>query len=146
MVESHGMGEFRARFPSKKSSVARARRAVVAFIAGCGFGVMDLADIETAVGEALANAVEHGHAVRSEIAVSVDVDDAGATIEVEDAGRGFDHTAHRRPSAARAPRGFGISIMRRLMDRVEYNERGNVIRLVKKRRRTAERDAGAQGA
>lgn len=131
------VGEFTARFPSRKASVAKARRAILVFVSRHGFLDLEAADVETAAGEALANAVEHGHTAGSEFSVRVRADAAGVTIEIEDSGRGFDPAVVRPQEKPEAPRGFGIAIMRRLMDRVEFNERGNVIRLVKYRRHAA---------
>jgi anti-sigma regulatory factor (Ser/Thr protein kinase) len=93
-----------------------------------------LDDIELAVGEALANAVEHG---RQDEAGFIEVilrrDMHSLVIEIKDNGRGFDHgsSVHRRPSAG-ALRGFGTFIMREFMDEIEYSERGTRLRLTKR--------------
>lgn len=113
----------------------KARRGLVDFVAACGFRDELLADVESAAGEALANAAEHGD---GEATTDVDVwatfDGARLVIEVDDHGLGFDCTAAMRqanPDAA-GDRGFGIFLMRTLMDEVAYSDRGARIQLVKR--------------
>jgi anti-sigma regulatory factor (Ser/Thr protein kinase) len=125
---------YHARFPSAYESVGKARRAITAF-AREWFGGDDLSDIESAVGEALANCAEHGYANGTQIDVRCGYDGRTLTVEIKDAGRGFDQRKAGdfvKPPAV-APRGYGTSIMRRLMDEIEYSDRGTRIRLVKRR-------------
>src|SRR5580692_9961435 len=114
-------GEFRARFPNTRRAAAFARRSVISHIAAYGFADGDLADIETAVGEALANAAEHGHRAESGFEVRVHVESDRVVIEVEDEGAGFSSAAPRPLPAHDAPRGFGIYLMRHLMDDVAFD-------------------------
>jgi anti-sigma regulatory factor (Ser/Thr protein kinase) len=125
-------GEYRERFPNTRRAATQARRALVAHVAGYGFAQQDLSDIETAVGEALANAAEHGHRSDSGFDVRVYVERNRLIIEVQDDGAGFGapDPAAKAP-AHDAPRGFGIYLMRHLMDEVDYTERGTCVRLAK---------------
>jgi len=125
-------GELRARFPNTPRAAAFARRSLIAHIAAYGYADGDLADIETAVGEALANAAEHGHRADSGFEVRVYVERDRIVIEVQDEGGGFPAApvAHQPPHDA--PRGFGIYLMRHLMDEVEFDGRGTRVRLVKR--------------
>jgi serine/threonine-protein kinase RsbW len=126
-------GEYRARFPNTRRAATQARRALVAYISGFGFAEQDLADIETAVGEALANAAEHGHRVDSVFDVRVFVERGRLIIEVQDDGCGFGAVDSKATAPAHdAPRGFGIFLMRHLMDEVDYTERGTCVRLAKR--------------
>ncbi len=104
----------------------------MAHIAGYGYDAHDLADIETAVGEALANAVEHGHREGSTFEVHVFADRAHVVIEVQDDGAGFAASHPRDNPGYDAPRGFGIFLMRHLMDRVDYSNNGTRVRLAKR--------------
>jgi serine/threonine-protein kinase RsbW len=125
-------GEYRARFPNTRRAATQARRALVAHIARYGFTPRDLSDIETAAGEALANAAEHGHRSDTGFDVRVFIERNRLIIEVQDDGAGFG--APEPGSAAPshdAPRGFGIYLMRHLMDEVKYSERGTCVRLAK---------------
>jgi anti-sigma regulatory factor (Ser/Thr protein kinase) len=126
-------GEFKARFPNTRRAAAFARRSLIAHIAGYGYGVQELADIETAVGEALANAAEHGHRAESGFDVRVYVERGLVVIEIQDDGSGFTPpSGERKAVVSDAPRGFGIYLMRHLMDEVDYSERGTCVRLAKR--------------
>ncbi len=124
------MESFRARYRGSPSSVREARDAVIAYARMCGFLSPVIDDIETAVGEALANAVEHGTKDLGFITVTCTYDRAGLNVEIGDDGCGFDHATSRRRDP-RAVRGFGITIMRALMDDVRYLGPGNTVRLFK---------------
>jgi anti-sigma regulatory factor (Ser/Thr protein kinase) len=125
-------GEFRARFPNTRRAAAFARRSVISHIAAYGYADGDLADIETAVGEALANAAEHGHRVESGFEVHVYVEYDQIVIEVQDEGAGFPSALAGVMPAHDALRGFGIFLMRNLMDDVCFDERGTRVRLTKR--------------
>jgi anti-sigma regulatory factor (Ser/Thr protein kinase) len=102
-------------------------------VAAYGYTGQELADIETAIGEALANAAEHGHRPGGVFDVAVYVEGGAAVIEVLDEGAGFAHEPD--PVNALPPpdiaRGFGIFLMRRLMDGLEFEEHGRRVRLRK---------------
>ena len=129
------MQAYRASHPRGYGSVREARRALSAFAAGCGFCGTLLSDVESATGEALANAAEHGNC---EAAAGFDVtatfENARLAIEVKDHGTGFDCGAalERDAPDACGNRGFGIYLMRMLMDEVAYSDRGSRILLVKR--------------
>jgi anti-sigma regulatory factor (Ser/Thr protein kinase) len=128
------VAEYHARFPSAYESVGKARRAVIAF-AREWFAGDDLSDIESAVGEALANCAEHGHVSGTQIDIRCCCDGGELTIEIADAGKGFERwnaCEFVRPLMS-APRGYGTFIMRRLMDEIEYTDRGTRVRLLKRR-------------
>ncbi len=141
-----GVAEYHARFPSAYASVGKARRAVIAF-AREWFSGDDLSDIESAVGEALANCAEHGHVSGTHIEVRCRCDGRDLTVEIADAGKGFErwNTCEFCKPHAAAPRGYGTFIMRRLMDEIEYTERGTRVRLLK-RRSAAERERSGERA
>jgi anti-sigma regulatory factor (Ser/Thr protein kinase) len=125
-------GDFRARFPNTRRAAAFARRSLIAHIAAYGYPDGDLADIETAVGEALANAAEHGHRAGTGFEVRVYVERERIVIEVQDEGIGFCSSPGLPQPANDAPRGFGIYLMRHLMDAVDFDERGSCVRLTKR--------------
>jgi anti-sigma regulatory factor (Ser/Thr protein kinase) len=124
-------GEYRERFPNTRRAAAFARRSLIAHIAGYGFAPQELSDIETAVGEALANAAEHGHRADTGFEVRVSVERDLVVIEVQDDGAGFTTTAGSKPTHD-SPRGFGIYLMRHLMDEVDYKANGTCVRLAKR--------------
>jgi anti-sigma regulatory factor (Ser/Thr protein kinase) len=90
-----------------------------------------LNDFESAVGEALANAAEHGHVAGSNFQVYARFEDGAVTVEVKDDGPGF--AGWRDPNFVRpasdAPRGLGLFIMGSLMDKIEFADGGTRVRL-----------------
>jgi anti-sigma regulatory factor (Ser/Thr protein kinase) len=136
--------EFRARFPCSYRSVVEARRGLVAYIRNFGFADQAVADIECAIGEALANAAEHGFRDGTTFDVFARSDGGNLIIDVQDDGPGFPHAATPMDAqlpASGSPRGFGIYIMRSLMDEIAYSDRGRRITL-KKRLPVAGANAG----
>jgi serine/threonine-protein kinase RsbW len=125
---------YRTAFTGDIRNVARARQSVAAFAADCGFPKEAVADIRLAAGEALSNAVEHGCATRSrQIVVDCTFDGFELAIEIRDSGDGFPapiDQASVEPDVR--GRGFGIFLMRRLMDKVSFALNGTVVRLVRR--------------
>ncbi|MGA3037601.1 MAG: ATP-binding protein [Vulcanimicrobiaceae bacterium] len=121
--------KLRVIFPSTPRYATKARRAVVIYLTSIGVGENDLGDLEQAVGEAIANAVEHGFREGSYFEVRASLEDGTLRIEVEDDGPGFEPQNMSEPRAAR---GFGITVMRTLVGRVTFLKRGRLIRLEKR--------------
>ena len=99
---------------------------MVTYLVSIGIGESDVVDLEQAVGEAIANAVEHGFREGSYFEIRAMVEDGSLRIEVEDDGRGFEPQNMSEP---RNVRGFGITVMRTLVGRVTFLKRGRLIRL-----------------
>ncbi len=94
------------------------RRAVVAFARDQGIEARDLTDFVTAVGEALANAIEHSH-TSEPITIVVWVLDERLFASVSDHGVGFQPSERGQTaglSDTYAERGRGLAIMRRFAD------------------------------
>jgi serine/threonine-protein kinase RsbW len=95
-------------------------------------------EIETAVREALANAIRHG--CRNDPGKSVQLCVAcdasrGMLIVVRDPGRGFDPATLPSPTLGRNVffnHGRGIYLINELMDEVSFHEGGTEIRMVKR--------------
>ena len=94
--------------------------------------------IETALHEALANAVIHGNHENPEKQVSVTCRfsmDGEVSITIRDQGDGFDCQALNDPTDQQnllATHGRGVYLMRALMDEVAFEETGNVVRVRKR--------------
>jgi serine/threonine-protein kinase RsbW len=94
--------------------------------------------IRLAVEEALINAIRHGNRYdrKKSITVSADVGSDQTAITIADQGTGFDPAVVPDPTVdenLEKPCGRGIMLMRAYMDEVAFNQRGNVVRLVKHR-------------
>lgn len=112
-----------------------------------------LSDLAVALAEALSNAAIHGNKLLPERKVVVRVTvqpGARAVIEVKDDGQGFDHSRVSDPTDPErllTPGGRGVFLMRQLVDRLEYEKGGSLVRLTVERRpaRPASAEAGSQG-
>ncbi|MGD0968266.1 MAG: ATP-binding protein [Candidatus Aquilonibacter sp.] len=125
---------FRAAFSGERRNVPLARNAIAGFARICGFTLEEIADIRIASGEALSNAVEHGSNRRSSgFSVRCSFDEDELTIEIRDNGDGFlaTSTITSSESPEEPERGFGILLMRRLMDRVSFEKNGTCVRLTR---------------
>jgi serine/threonine-protein kinase RsbW len=98
--------------------------------------------------EALANAMLYGNSrdPRKRVRVDAQVAEGVLTIRVTDEGRGFDPAAVSDPTLPRNRKragGRGIFLIRKLMDRVEFNESGNSITMVLFNDTSAQRESAS---
>lgn len=119
------------------SALGGMREQVCELIQPLGFADSAVFDIRVALGEALANAVRHGSPDdnSAQVQVVVIAYSDRVTLEVIDGGTGFDGTPPQSNDVY-APGGRGITFMRALMDRVEFEtppSGGTLVRLVKHR-------------
>lgn len=122
---------YRATFTNEPRNVALARNSIASFARLCGFDDDEAADIRLAAGEALSNASEYGRGRRNGgFSVSCSFQDDEMRIEIQDSGEGFDAPDDASEiSADDRNRGFGIFIMRRLMDSVTFAKNGTRVKL-----------------
>jgi serine/threonine-protein kinase RsbW len=128
---------FRALLPSTRESINLAVQKVMKVAREAGCAASDVADVEIAVREALANAIFHGNEGRSDKKVLLrcygDPDD-GILLAVRDEGKGFDPSAVPDPRTAERlelPHGRGIFLMHELMDHAEHRKGGREVVLYK---------------
>jgi serine/threonine-protein kinase RsbW len=93
-------------------------------------------ELKSAVTEAASNAIRHGspEGARNHIRVSFHLERRTLIIDIEDQGRGFDPQAVRELNVMELREdGYGLHMMRRLMDRVEFyrDDRGMLVRMTK---------------
>ena len=103
--------------------------------------------IRLALEEALSNAIKHGNKLDPEKTVSVKYSIGPEEVElvIRDQGAGFDLSGVPDPTSdehLEDPNGRGIMLMRAYMDEVSYNTEGNEVRMVKRIRRPASKQAG----
>jgi serine/threonine-protein kinase RsbW len=128
---------------SRRSAIAPAVDRILAQLGGTGISEDQRQDLAVALAEALANAAVHGNKLRPGAFVAIKVEakhGQGVVIQVRDSGAGFDFNAVPDPSDPAlilVPGGRGVFLMRRLVDQVEYNKRGNEVRLSVRPRRRA---------
>ena len=105
-----------------------------------GFEPKEVRAIELAATEAFVNAVRHGNHndPGKQVRVAYRIDEEEFVLHVEDQGAGFDRAdipdSTLNENLSR-PCGRGLLLMKYLMSRVEYNERGNQITLRRFRNR-----------
>lgn len=93
-----------------------------------GFSAQRVEDLRTAVSEACINAMEHGNNLSADRRVEfVLVPGRRALkVQVHDCGQGFKMALRKEPNIARklageeSPRGWGLYLIERLVDRVEF--------------------------
>ena len=95
-----------------------------------------LFDIRLCVEEAVRNAITHGNNNNKDLNVLVSywIESGNLIIEVEDEGRGFDHGKVPDPTTREnltKNSGRGVYLVGKLMDKMEFNDRGNKVRLTK---------------
>jgi serine/threonine-protein kinase RsbW len=95
--------------------------------------------IRLALEEGLNNAIRHGNRCDPDKRVEIEFDVTSEKVEVciEDQGRGFAPDEVPDPTAdenLEKPSGRGIMLIHAYMDEVEYNQRGNRVRMVKYRK------------
>ncbi len=133
---------FSLKVPSATENLALIREFVGNVGSQAGLVDDDVAKLELAVDEAVANVIEHahGHDSNKEVTVRATFDAATLRIEVVDEGEGFDPTAVPTTPVEqmvhdRRTGGLGLRVMRSLMDEVSYEiipgER-NRLRLLKR--------------
>lgn len=120
-----------------RSGAHFARIRFAAYLSACALDAEWSQDVILAVGEALANAAEHGHRPNGTISVNArrisESDDIEQFhIEISDDGHGFGLNQHLTAPDVSGSRGFGIYIMRSIMDSVEFHDGGRRVVLRKR--------------
>ena len=124
------INEMHLRFPSKSSNESFARSAVAAFVLPLDPTISELADIKTAVSEAVTNAIVHGYRRESGI-IYIDVklcEDKNVVIKIRDKGVGIeDVSLAMQPLYTTAEEeeraGLGFAVMQSFCDRVKVSSK-----------------------
>ena len=120
-------------FDSYSSNEAFARVAVAAFMTSLNPTVEEVADVKTAVSEAVTNAIIHGYESRIE-KITLRCKTCGDTlyIEIEDVKKAMEPLFTTRPELDRS--GMGFSFMEAFMDQVEVSSKpgkGTIVKMQK---------------
>ena len=117
--------EMKLEFLSKSNNEAFARIAVSAFAAQLDPTIEELADIKTAVSEAVTNSVIHGYEnMEGKIKIIARIFKNNLEIEISDSGKGIENVEMaRKPLYTSKPNlersGMGFTIMESFMDEVQ---------------------------
>ena len=112
-------------FDSKSENESFARIVVAAFAAQLNPTIEEIADIKTAVSEAVTNSIIHGYDGREgKIVVNCTIEDSKITVSVADKGKGIDDIRQAmeplyttKPEMERS--GMGFAFMEAFMDELE---------------------------
>jgi len=122
--------------PNDLSSIEEAVDFVMQRCAFCGQDPRRLRlKLRVGLAEALANAMLYGNGPdpSKRVKVEVAIQDSAITARITDEGRGFDPRAVPDPTCPAnllKTNGRGIFLMRKLLDEVHFNDRGNSVTLV----------------
>lgn len=129
--------QMKLEFPSKSSNESFARVVVAAFAAQLDPTIEELADVKTAVSEAVTNAIIHGYEDKpGTITLNCSINGRKITVEVIDYGKGIeDIELARQPLYTSKPElersGMGFTVMETFMDSLEVeSEQGKGTRVV----------------
>ena len=118
--------------PSKLGFERIAIGGLAAFAKSVGFSSPRIEDLKTSVAEACINAVQHGNKAKPDarVLVAVSFQENILRVSVFDEGDGFkaelkDPDIERIFANLDPPVGFGVFLMKRLMDKVEFNRTSN---------------------
>lgn len=119
--------EMETTFLSLAENESFARVVIAAFAVQMSPTVSEIADIKTAVSEAVTNAIVHGYeGTRGMVTLRASIDDRWLTVEVQDQGKGIAnieqamepfYTSH--PEQERS--GMGFAVMQTFMDELRVN-------------------------
>ena len=147
-LEKHGTeGEIRFHLQSDTKFLEELNQLLGSLFLYSGLTKSHIKQLTTAVRELGTNAIEWGHQKQSDRIVTIDyrIDSQKVTIDIKDTGPGFNptnlpHAANPddpvghmmvRETLGIREGGFGILMSRGLVDDLQYNERGNEVRLIK---------------
>jgi len=132
--------EMKLEFMSKSQNESFARSVVAAFIAQLDPTLDELADVKTAVSEAVTNAVIHGYECNNgHVTIVSRIIGRTVEIEIKDLGKGIENIdLARQPLYTSKPElersGMGFTVMETFMDEIEVESQigiGTTIRLKK---------------
>ena len=104
-----------------------------------GFPDDRVEDLKTAVAEACINAMEHGNRMdaSNKVGVTLTVKGGDLQVDVRDQGKGIGEVAtpdiDEKMAGKEKPRGWGIFLIKNLMDEVQFGsapEGGNLVRMI----------------
>lgn len=131
---------FTVSFPTKKEYCRDVMHQVICLTNTSGYSRVAWS-IHLALEEAVMNAIEHGNKrdISKNIIIRCTINPQDLEIIIEDEGAGFEHRAIKVADET-AESGRGLMLMRSFMDKVEFNDKGNSIKLIKYKPSNEERE------
>ena len=114
----------RLEFPSKSCNESFSRAAVAAFAAQLDMNIEELADIKTAVSEAVTNSIVHGYrGIKGIIEIECRIEGSTITVTIRDEGRGIEDIERAMQPLFTTDRegersGMGFTVMQTFMDKL----------------------------
>ena len=121
--------EMEIRFDSRSENEGFARVSVASFLTQLNPTVEEVADVKTAVSEAVTNAIIHGYEQRVEkVKIHCSIENQLFTVEISDNGKGIENVEKAmEPMFTTKPEddrsGMGFSFMEAFMDSVEVESK-----------------------
>lgn len=122
--------------PSDTSAGHDVQERIVAMLEAREYSMRDVFAVRLALEEALVNAIKHGNQLDPDktVRIHADVEQDRVYIEVEDQGPGYNPEDVPDPTLdenIERASGRGLMLIKSFMNHVEFNEKGNCIRLEK---------------
>jgi serine/threonine-protein kinase RsbW len=122
--------------PGSLLNIKSAVEEVIALLKTLKADESDIFDIRLSLEESLINAIKYGNKLNEDLTVLVEVSCNGNkfTLSVEDKGNGFDYKGLPDPTNEEnllKTKGRGVFLMKHLMDKIEFNQKGNLITMTK---------------
>ncbi len=135
-ILSSPSGKVSIKIPSEIKYLRKASSKILSALEGRNVDEGRIFDIKLCIEEAVRNAMVHGNHFNKQKIVKIMYWIGGDTlhIEVEDEGSGFEHAAivdPTDPTNITKNSGRGVYLIRKLMDKVEYNDKGNKVTMTK---------------
>ena len=135
MIASKTMPGARNHYTMRIQSTTRNLSAVREFVQthaqAAGFSDVAVEQYKLAVDEACTNVIKHAYKGREDgdIEITIAVDPERMTVTIRDQGERFERSTYQEPNLIRSIKerrggGYGVHLMRRLMDEVEYKVHG----------------------
>jgi serine/threonine-protein kinase RsbW len=124
--------------PSDTAAGHDVQERIVGLLEQRGYPMRDIFSVRLALEEALVNAIKHGNGLdpSKSVRVHCDIQTDRVYVEIEDEGQGFAPEDVPDPTLdenIERPSGRGLMLIRSFMNRVDFNDRGNCIRIEKLR-------------
>jgi len=120
------------------SKIQSVRQAILAEMSDAGFDEESKMAVAVALDECLTNAIKHGNKNNRKLTVDINYKIAAGRVEISitDQGRGFNWRANKHLSGSEEFTGYeiggrGLFMINNMMTRVDYNDAGNQVTIVK---------------